>query len=404
MCLFGSVLKFLGILRVLQSQINLASLSHTILWLRSDFLRANNIFSYSAYTYNPLNWYFWSFEILQTKYKSTYFIHCKFLPIKYQPVLTEHTFQLHDISPLEVYGVNNLRLQRLEAGFPDVKIVARGDELKIKGEAEKIDALKAILSSLLEEIRRKGRISENRFSELIVPRSGQDQNQAKALASDDTVLVHGSGGAIIKPKNKGQRQIVAAEQKNDIIFAVGPAGTGKTYIAVALAVRALKEKRVKKIVLCRPAVDAGESLGFLPGDMKDKVDPYLRPLYDGLQDMLHSEKLKHYMANNIIEVVPLAYMRGRTLNNAYVIMDEAQNATEMQIKMFLTRMGERSHVIITGDDSQIDLPHRQRSGLVQAMKILKGIKGIAFVRLSAADVVRHRLVKEILAAYEKAQN
>ncbi|MEL6588648.1 MAG: PhoH family protein [Bacteroidota bacterium] len=318
--------------------------------------------------------------------------------------MTEHTFQLHDISPLEVYGVNNLRLQRLEAGFPDVKIVARGDELKIKGEAEKIDALKAILSSLLEEIRRKGRISENRFSELIVPRSGPDQKQSKALAADDTVLVHGSGGAIIKPKNKGQRQIVAAEQKNDIIFAVGPAGTGKTYIAVALAVRALKEKRVKKIVLCRPAVDAGESLGFLPGDMKDKVDPYLRPLYDGLQDMLHSEKLKHYMANNIIEVVPLAYMRGRTLNNAYVIMDEAQNATEMQIKMFLTRMGERSHVIITGDDSQIDLPHRQRSGLVQAMKILKGIKGIAFVRLSAADVVRHRLVKEILAAYEKAQN
>ncbi|MEL7530976.1 MAG: PhoH family protein, partial [Bacteroidota bacterium] len=186
------------------------------------------------------------------------------------------------------------------------------------------------------------------------------------------------------------------------IFAIGPAGTGKTYIAVALAVRALKEKRVKKIVLCRPAVDAGESLGFLPGDLKDKVDPYLRPLYDGLEDMIHSEKLKHYLANNIIEVVPLAYMRGRTLNNAYVIMDEAQNATEMQLKMFLTRMGERSHVIITGDDSQIDLPYRVRSGLVQGMRILKGIKGIAFVRLSASDVVRHRLVKDILAAYEKA--
>ncbi|MFK7924751.1 MAG: PhoH family protein [Bacteroidia bacterium] len=320
--------------------------------------------------------------------------------------MTEHTFQLHDISPLEVYGVNNLRLQRLEEGFPEIKIVARGDELKIKGEAEKVDALKSILTSLLDEIRRKGRISENRFTELIVPQ-GDPENQTDeskaALASEDTILVHGSGGVTVKPKNKGQRQIVASEQRNDIIFAVGPAGTGKTYIAVALAVRALKDKRVKKIVLCRPAVDAGESLGFLPGDLKDKVDPYLRPLYDALEDMLHSEKLKHYLANNIIEVVPLAYMRGRTLNNAYVIMDEAQNATEMQLKMFLTRMGERSNVIITGDDSQIDLPYRVRSGLVQGMRILKGIKGIAFVRLSASDVVRHRLVKDILAAYEKVE-
>lgn len=317
--------------------------------------------------------------------------------------MIEHTFQLHDISPLEVYGVNNLRLQRLEEGFPEIKIVARGNELKIKGEAEKVDRLKSILTSLLDEIRQKGRISENRFTELIVPPGGpenQPDESNAALASDD-VLVHGIGGIIVKPKNKGQRQIVAAEQRNDIIFAVGPAGTGKTYIAVALAVRALKEKRVKKIVLCRPAVDAGESLGFLPGDLKDKVDPYLRPLYDGLEDMLHSEKLKHYLANNIIEVVPLAYMRGRTLNNAYVIMDEAQNATEMQLKMFLTRMGKRSHVVITGDDSQIDLPYRVRSGLVQGMRILKGIKGIAFVRLSASDVVRHRLVKDILAAYEK---
>ena len=214
--------------------------------------------------------------------------------------------------------------------------------------------------------------------------------------------MHGSGGLIIKPKNRGQRQIVGAEAKNDIIFAVGPAGTGKTYVAVALAVRALKEKRVKKIVLCRPAVDAGESLGFLPGDMKDKVDPYLRPLYDGLEDMIHSEKLKYYLSHNIIEIVPLAYMRGRTLNHAYIILDEAQNATEMQLKMFLTRMGEHSHVIITGDDSQIDLPHRQRSGLLQCIKILKGIKGIAFVRLKNSDVVRHKLVRKILQAYERA--
>jgi phosphate starvation-inducible PhoH-like protein len=316
--------------------------------------------------------------------------------------LTEHTFLLQDISPLEVYGVNNLRLQRLEEGYPGIKIVARGDELKIKGETEKIEKLKTILNALLEEIRRKGHLSENRFSELIHP-SGEPEKNQENLVSPDTVLVHGSGGIVVKPKNKGQRAIVAAAQNNDIIFAVGPAGTGKTYIAVALAVKALKEKRVKKIVLCRPAVDAGESLGFLPGDMKDKVDPYLRPLYDALEDMIHAEKLKYYLANNIIEVVPLAYMRGRTLNNAYIIMDEAQNATDKQLKMFLTRMGERSHVIITGDDSQIDLPARQRSGLVHSIKILQGIKGIAFIRLKNSDVVRHRLVIDILRAYEVAK-
>ncbi|MDW3650343.1 MAG: PhoH family protein [Bacteroidia bacterium] len=314
--------------------------------------------------------------------------------------MTEHTFLLEDISPLEVYGVNNLRLQLIEEGFPEIKVIARGEELKIKGEEEKVDKLKAILGSIFEEIRRKGRISENKFNEMLLPSEGVERNDIK-LAPDDTVLVHGSGGLIIKPKNRGQQQIVGAYEKNDIIFAIGPAGTGKTYIAVALAVKALKEKQVRRIILCRPAVDAGESLGFLPGDMKEKVDPYLRPLYDALGDMIHSEKLKYYLANNIIEIVPLAYMRGRTLSNAFVIMDEAQNATEMQIKMFLTRMGEHSRVIVTGDVTQIDLPPRQRSGLVQVQQVLKGIKGIAFVKLSATDVVRHKLVKRILAAYDK---
>lgn len=317
--------------------------------------------------------------------------------------MTEHTFLLQDISPLEVYGVNNLRLHRLEEGYPEIKIVARGDELKILGEATKIEKLKAILGALIDEIKQKGHVSENRFSELILPAAHGLNDQGETMVSPDTVLVHGSAGLVVRPKNRGQRKIVAAAQKNDIIFAVGPAGTGKTYIAVALAVQALKEKRVKKIVLCRPAVDAGESLGFLPGDLKDKVDPYLRPLYDGLEDMIHSEKLKYYLANNIIEIVPLAYMRGRTLNQAYVIMDEAQNATEIQIKMFLTRMGEHSHVIITGDDSQIDLPSRQRSGLTQAMRILRTIKGIAMIRMQTSDVVRHRLVKDILAAYERTE-
>jgi len=317
--------------------------------------------------------------------------------------LIEHTFLLEDISPLEIYGVNNARLHQIEDGFPDIKIVARGDELKISGNEEKLERLKDILDTILKEIRKRGKISENRFNEML-SLDQIDVALQKPEVEAGTVLLHGSGGSLIQPRNSGQRQIVAASAKNDIIFAIGPAGTGKTYIAVALAVKALKEKQVKKIVLCRPAVDAGESLGFLPGDMKEKVDPYLRPLYDALEDMIHSEKLKYYLANNVIEIVPLAYMRGRTLNQAYVIMDEAQNATEMQLKMFLTRLGEHSHMIITGDDSQIDLPPKQKSGLVQCVRILQGIKGIAFIRLKAVDVVRHKLVKKILSAYEKVED
>jgi phosphate starvation-inducible PhoH-like protein len=315
--------------------------------------------------------------------------------------LVEHIFTLEDINPLEIYGVNNLRLKQISEEFPEVKVVARGDELKIAGNEERVTKLKAILEALFTEIRNRGNVSEVRFNELLGPES-RDEAPQKLPSSVDEVLVHGGGGLTIRPKNMGQRHIVAAAMKNDILFATGPAGTGKTYIAVALAVKALKEKRVKKIVLCRPAVEAGESLGFLPGDMKDKVDPYLRPLYDALDDMIHSEKLKHYLTQNTIEIVPLAFMRGRTLNKAFIILDEAQNATEMQLKMFMTRMGEHSKVIITGDDSQIDLPNKMRSGLLQCMRILRGIKGIAFVRLKASDVVRHRLVRDILHAYEQA--
>ncbi len=314
--------------------------------------------------------------------------------------LVEHTFLLEDISPLEVYGVNNLRLQQIERAFPEVSFVARGDELKAKGQSDRMESLKSILDALIDEARRKGRIPENRFVELLNHSDSEAEESDFEMVSQDLVLVHGSSGIMVRPKNQGQQLIVGAAAKNDIIFATGPAGTGKTYIAVALAVRALKEKRVKKIVLCRPAVDAGESLGFLPGDLREKVDPYLRPLYDALEDMIHSEKLKYYLDNNIIEIAPLAYMRGRTLNHAFIIMDEAQNSTESQMKMFLTRMGEFSRVIITGDDSQIDLPYKQRSGLIHAQKILQGIKGIAFVRLKNSDVVRHRLVREILSAYE----
>ena len=314
--------------------------------------------------------------------------------------MAEHIFDLSEINPLEIYGINNLRLQQIENGFPGIKFVARGDELKVKGEEEKIEKLKLILAALFEEARKKGKISENRFAEILEPQAEKSPSAYPEI-DDDTVLLHGGGGLIIKPKNSAQRRMVSAEQENDVVFAIGPAGTGKTYLAVALAVKALKEKQVKKIVLSRPAVDAGESLGFLPGDMKEKIDPYLRPIYDALGDMIHTEKLKYYLSNNVIEIVPLAYMRGRTLSRAYVILDETQNATETQLKMFLTRLGEQSKMIITGDDSQIDLPRNQRSGLLQGIKILQGIKGIAFIRFKAVDVVRHKLVRNILAAYEK---
>ena len=224
------------------------------------------------------------------------------------------------------------------------------------------------------------------------------------MVAPDTVLVHGGGGAIVRPRNKGQRKIVASAETNDIVFAVGPAGTGKTYIAVALAVRALKEKRVKRIVLCRPAVDAGESLVVQPGDMKDKVDPYLRPLYDALRDMIHTEKLKYYLENNTIEIVPFAYMRGRTLDYAYVIMDEAQNATEMQLKMFLTRMGKNAKFLLTGDPGQIDLPRRVISGLKEALLVLQNVEGISMIYLDDKDVIRHKLVKKVIDAYKNIEH
>ncbi|MEM6262690.1 MAG: PhoH family protein [Bacteroidota bacterium] len=318
--------------------------------------------------------------------------------------MTQHTFFLEGINPLEIYGVNDLRLHQIKQEFPEVKVLARGDELRLWGEEARVEKLKGILASLFTEIRKRGNITQNQFNAILSPTAKPSDRLKATTSGDDPVLVHGSSGLLIRPRNTGQREIVQAASENDIVFATGPAGTGKTYIAVALAVKALKEKNVKKIILCRPAVEAGESLGFLPGDLKDKVDPYLRPLYDALEDMLHSEKLKHYLDNNIIEIAPLAYMRGRTLNKAFVILDEAQNATEMQLKMFLTRMGEYSRMIITGDDSQVDLPYNQRSGLVHALHLLKDIKGIGFVRLTAQDVVRHPLVRKILGAYEKASS
>lgn len=280
--------------------------------------------------------------------------------------------------------------------------IARGNELKVKGsEAELAPAIE-VVERLMEEIKKRGGMSEERFAE-IVQVNGQTHsngNGENGLHEDDFVL-HGARGAVIRARTAGQRKILRSSEENDIIFALGPAGTGKTYMGVAIAVKALKEKQVKKIFLVRPAVEAGENLGFLPGDLKEKVDPYLRPLYDALEDMIHPDKLKGYLEKNTIEIAPLAYMRGRTLSNCYVILDEAQNATENQFKMFLTRLGKGGKIIVTGDDSQIDLPRNQRSGLLQAVRLLQGIKGIDMIRLTVSDVVRHKLVKRIIEAYGK---
>lgn len=282
--------------------------------------------------------------------------------------------------------------------------IARGNELKVKGSEQDLEPAIEAVERLMSEIRKRGGISEQRFGEIVQVNghSSSNGNGDGSLNEEDFVL-HGARGTVIRARTAGQRKILRSSEKNDIIFALGPAGTGKTYMGVAIAVKALKEKQVKKIFLVRPAVEAGENLGFLPGDLKEKVDPYLRPLYDALEDMIHPDKLRGYLEKNIIEIAPLAYMRGRTLSNCYVILDEAQNATENQFKMFLTRLGKGGKIIVTGDDSQIDLPRNQRSGLLQAIHLLQDIEGIDMIRLTVSDVVRHRLVKRIIEAYDREQ-
>ncbi len=314
-------------------------------------------------------------------------------------ILTEHSFFLEEVSPLEFYGVNNARLDQLKAKYPNVLFVARGNALTLKGPTQELSLARDMVEVLLDELAQRGSISQQRFTELLLASAGGEG--VANYENDEDFVLHGTRGTVIRAKTAGQREILKAASENDIVFALGPAGTGKTYMGVALAVRALKEKEIKKIFLVRPAVEAGETLGFLPGDLKEKVDPYLRPLYDALEDMIHFDKLKAYLEKNIIEIAPLAYMRGRTLSNCYVILDEAQNATEMQFRMFLTRLGKGGKIIITGDDSQIDLPRNQRSGLLQAKRILKDVPGIGFVRMKPSDVVRHKLVREIIAAYKK---
>ncbi len=317
--------------------------------------------------------------------------------------MSEIILTIDGVDPLALYGENNAKLNLLRKAFPDTTITSRGNSLKIAGEKKDTQAAKSRLEQMVRYLREHQELPIQTVEDLM---GGENPFEVRIPVSGDNsnTILHGREGRPIKAKTRNQKRLVESCDVNDIVFAVGPAGTGKTYTAVAIAVRALKNKLVKKIVLTRPAVEAGEKLGFLPGDLKEKVDPYLRPLYDALDDMLPMDKLQFFMDNRIIEIAPLAFMRGRTLDNAYVILDEAQNASPLQLKMFLTRLGPSAKCIITGDLSQIDLPGHQRSGLKQAMDILEGVEGIAVMTLTTEDVVRHRLVKDIIKAYDKIES
>jgi phosphate starvation-inducible protein PhoH and related proteins len=313
--------------------------------------------------------------------------------------LSEKVLAVDSVEPVELYGVNDYKLNIIKNHFPKLKIVARGYSIKLIGDEEEIKRFEKKFDLLVEYYHRNGILSETAIEKLL-GKYGENLLEEKNENLQD-VLVFGNGGLVIRAKTPNQRKMVEALVKGDMLFAVGPAGTGKTYTAVAMAVRALKNKEVKRIILTRPAVEAGENLGFLPGDLKEKLDPYLQPLYDALYDMVPAEKLAQYIENKIIQIAPLAFMRGRTLDHAFVILDEAQNSTEMQMKMFLTRMGASAKFVITGDATQIDLPRNQPSGLVQAMRILKNTRGIEFVMLTGEDVIRHHLVRSILEKYDE---
>ena len=308
--------------------------------------------------------------------------------------MTEKDILLEDIDPVILYGINNVHLQMIKALFPRLRIVARGNVIKILGDEEQMCAFEENIEALRKHVLKFNSLKEEDIIDIIKGTRSKDD-------IPEGVIVYSMSGRPIKPRTDNQKKLVDAFENNDMIFAVGPAGTGKTYLSIALAVKALKEKTIKKIVLSRPAVEAGEKLGFLPGDMKDKIDPYLQPLYDALEDMLPQAKLQEMMEKHVIQIAPLAFMRGRTLSDAIVILDEAQNTTCAQIRMFLTRMGWNTKMIITGDMTQIDLPREQRSGLKEALNILSGIEGISFVELNRKDIVRHKLVTRIVNAYEK---
>lgn len=314
--------------------------------------------------------------------------------------MSEIILTVDGVDPVELFGQNNAKLNLLRKAIPEVTITSRGNNVKLLGEKKFTQKAKSKLEMMVRILKEHKELPKQ-VVEDIVKGSNPFENRL-GNGHENKVILHGNGGKPIRAKTKNQRLLVSAINENDVVFAVGPAGTGKTYTAVAMAVRALKNKMVKKIIMTRPAVEAGENLGFLPGDLKEKIDPYLRPLYDALDDMIPNDKLDHFMQNRTIEIAPLAFMRGRTLDNAFIILDEAQNCSTMQLKMFLTRLGPTAKCVITGDLSQVDLPYHQRSGLKKAINLLGNLGGIGVVNLSASDVVRHRLVKEIINAYEIA--
>lgn len=311
---------------------------------------------------------------------------------------SEVVLLLEDLDLVAFYGHNDKNLNALRKAYPDVTITSRGGMVKVNGDKKRVQDVKGKLEMMAKMLSQYGELTSNNLKDIL---SGENPFLTKVKKNSKNVIVHGKSGKPISPRTQNQKRLVDLSNDNDIVFAIGPAGTGKTYTAVALAVRALKLGIVSRIILTRPAVEAGENLGYLPGDLKDKIDPYLRPLYDALDDMIPPDKLAQYMQNRVIEVAPLAFMRGRTLDNSFIILDEAQNTTETQLKMFLTRLGPYAKCIITGDLSQIDLPRRQQSGLIKSLRILKDIEGIGMLQLTSADVVRHRLVKQIIDAYDR---
>jgi phosphate starvation-inducible PhoH-like protein len=315
--------------------------------------------------------------------------------------LNELILELTDISPRDFFGQGNENINLIKKYFPKLKIVARGNKIKAYGEEELLEEFGKRFEMLSNYFIKYNKIDENAIERLLTV-TNSDENTSSEKAGE--TLVHGVAGRLIKAKTVNQRKLVDASKKNDMVFAIGPAGTGKTYTGVALAVKALKEKQVKRIILTRPAVEAGENLGFLPGDLKEKLDPYMQPLYDALRDMISPEKLTHYIENGTIQIAPMAFMRGRTLDNAFVILDEAQNTTHAQMKMFLTRMGKNAKFLITGDPGQIDLPRRITSGLKEAVLVLQNVEGIEVVYLDEKDVIRHKLVKSVIAAYKSIEH
>ena len=312
--------------------------------------------------------------------------------------MAEKLIYLEGVDPVDFYGVNNVRFNRFIELFPDLKVVSRGNEIRLQGKKERLDAFEDKVDLYVRYLKKFESVTLPDLDDLL---SGSPGNLMENSGNDGEVLLHGDSGRKVRAITVNQKRLVEDGIDNDLLIAVGPAGTGKTYTAIAMAVKALKEREVRRIILTRPAVEAGEKLGFLPGDFKEKLDPYLQPLYDALRDMIPARKLIQFMEDGTIQIAPLAYMRGRTLDHAYVILDEAQNATVSQFKMFLTRMGPDARFIVTGDDSQVDLPKNEESGLVQALRILDGIKGISIIRFDDRDIIRHRLVKAIVKAYNK---